>query len=98
MTENDIHKCLVSYGFFPMTLILKELESENKFEDCALILKSMISYRERFKLVEDNIPTKWSEKFEEEYYSYFKNLDVKGELLAKGNMEYYIKDIKKRLK
>jgi len=31
MTENNIHKCLISHGFFPMTLILKELEKENRF-------------------------------------------------------------------
>lgn len=98
MTENDIHKCLISYGFFPMTLVLKELEQENRFEECNIILKAMLSYRERFKIVEDDIPTQWSEDFEKEYYSYFKKLDDKGELLARGNTDYYLRDIKNRLK
>lgn len=98
MTENDIHKCLISYGFFPMSLVLKELEKENRFEECSEILKAMLSYRERFKIVEDDIPTQWSEEFEKEYYSYFKKLDTKGELLARGNTDYYLRDIKNRLK
>ena len=98
MIELDVHKCLISYGFFPFTLILKELEQDNKFEECSIILNAMKSYRERFKIVEDTIPTQWSKKFEEEYYSYFKNLDANGELIAKENVKYYCKDIKQRLK
>lgn len=97
MTENDIHKCLISYGFFPMTIILKELEDKEDYETCALILKSMNVYRERFKLVTDDIPTQWSKEFEKEYYNYFKKINSEGELLAKNNMEYYLKDIKERL-
>jgi len=53
----------------------------------------MLSYREKFKIVEDEIPTQWSEKFEEDYYNYFSN-----HYLVKSNMKYYIKDIKNRLK
>lgn len=97
MTENDIHKCLISHGFYPMTLILKELEKENRFYECNEILKAMLSYRERFKIVEDYIPTQWSKEFEKEYFSYFKNVGDDGELLTKGNLEYYVKDIKVRL-
>ena len=97
MQENNIHKCLISFGFFPMTLILKELESEDRFEECISILNAMNTYRKKFNIVEDDIPTKWSESFEKEYYSYFSKLDINGELLAKSNMEYYLKEIKKRL-
>lgn len=93
MTDTNIHKCLVSYGFFPMTLILKELESIDEFEKCSVILSGMVSYREKFKIVEDSIPTSWSEEFEKEYYSLFKNnADI-----ARNNMEFYLDDIKKRL-
>lgn len=93
MTDTNIHKCLVSYGFFPMTLILKELESIDEFEKCSVILSGMVSYREKFKIVEDYGPTSWSEDFEKEYYSLFKkNADI-----AKNNMEFYLNDIKKRL-
>ena len=97
MTENDIHKCLLSYGIYPMTLILKELEEENRFETCAFILKAVLSYRVKYPIIEDDIPTQWSEDFEKEYYSYFKALSPEGNLLARENMEYYLKDIKKRL-
>ena len=98
MTELDVHKCLISYGFFPMTLILKELESQDRFEECDIILKSMISYRERFKIVEDDVPTIWSQDFEIKYYSYFEKVDCNGVLLAKNNMDYYLSDISSRLK
>ncbi len=93
MTENDIHKCLISYGFYPMTLILKELEKENRFEECNEILKAMLSYRKRFTIVEDDIPTRWSKEFEKQYYSYFNNHP-----LVSSNMDYYLKDIRDRLK
>lgn len=98
MTELDIHKCLFSYGTYPMTMILHHLEMEDRFEDCQLILDSMTSYKAKFKNVTDELPTKWSKEFEEEYFSYFKKISPEGELLAKGNLEYYIKDIMKRLK
>ena len=98
MLENEIHKCLIYFGFFPMTLIIKELEYQEKFEECCQILNAMNTYRKRFTIVEDDIPTQWSEKFEKEYYSYFKKLDDNGELLAKGNMNYYLKEIKQKLK
>lgn len=81
-----------------MTKILKELEQEGRFEECAIILKSMVSYKDKFKLVEDDIPTQWSEEFEKEYYNCFKKLDSSGELLARSNMDYYLKEIKERLK
>lgn len=97
MTENDIQKCLLSYGFFPMTLILKELEENEFFEECLLILNSMNNYRERFKIVEECIPTKYSKEFEKEYYSYFKKIDDNGVLLAKENIKYYLKEIKIKL-
>lgn len=98
MEENNIHKCLISYGFFPFTIILKELEEQDRFEECGIILRAMTSYRKKFKLVEDDIPTKWSDSFENEYYSYFKKIDENGILLAKSNILYYLKDIKQRLK
>lgn len=98
MTKNDVQKCLVSYGFFPMTKVLIELESKNRFEDCALILEAMQEYRLKFHIVEDDIPTQYSKEFEKEYFSYFKKSDGEGELIAKSNLEYYIKDIKERLK
>jgi hypothetical protein len=53
----------------------------------------MLSYRERFKIVKDDIPTQWSEEFEKHYYSYFNN-----HYLVKENMPYYLKDIRSRLK
>jgi hypothetical protein len=93
MTENDIHKCLISHGFYPMTLILKELEKENRFLECEVIFKAMLSYREKFKIVKDDIPTQWSEEFEKQYYSYFNN-----HYLVKENIPYYLKDIRSRLK
>lgn len=92
MTEKDIHKCLISYGFYPLTLILKELEHKNRFEECSIILNAMMSYRERFKLVEEDIPTKWSEEFKKEYYSYFSNHP-----LVDNNVELFLQDIRKRL-
>jgi len=95
LTENDIHKCLLSYGIYPMTLILKELETENRFEACAFILKAVLSYRAKYVNIIDDIPTQWSEDFEKEYYDYFKSDEHRE--IAKSNLEYYIKDIKKRL-
>jgi hypothetical protein len=95
--ENDIHKCLVSYGFFPMTLILKELEEEENYEMCDVILKCMNTFSSRFKVIGDEVPTQWSQEFEDEYYGYFKNLNSEGELLAKDNIIYYLQDIRKRL-
>lgn len=97
MTELDVHKCLLSYGFFPMTKVLKKLEKDERYEDCDVILKSMITYREKYKLVEDYIPTKWSQEFEYLYFSYFEKVDETEKLIAKGNLKYYIDDIKKRL-
>lgn len=97
MDKNSIQKCLLSYGFYPMTLILKELEAQDRFEECKEILDAMQDYRQRFSIVEDDIPTKWSEEFEKEYFSYFKNLDEHEELLIKSCLSYYIKDIKGRL-
>jgi len=97
MTQNDIQKCLVSYGFYPMTLVLKELEVQNRFEECSEILNAMQDYRIRFSIVEDNILTQWSEEFEKEYLSYFKNVGDDDRLLIESNLKYYIKDIKSRL-
>jgi len=97
MTELEIHKCLLSYGFYPMTLVLDQLESIEDYETCDKILKAMISYREKYKLVEEDIPTKWSKEFEKQYLSYYKNVDSDGQLLIIGNLEYYLNDIKKIL-
>ena len=98
MTELDVHKCLISYGFFPFTLILKDLEKDSRFEECSTILNAMNSYRQRFKIVEETIPTQWSKEFEDEYYSYFTKLDENLQLIAKSNIQWYLKDIKQRLK
>lgn len=95
MTEIAITKCLASYGFYPFTIILRELEQQDRFEECARILEVMNAYRERFSIVEDDIPTQWSEKFEEEYYGYFKAVNRER---MKSNVEEYIKDIKNRIK
>ena len=97
MTENDIHKCLMSFGFYPFTLILKELEEQQRFEECDVILNAMNSYRNRFKIVTDDIPTKWSKEFEDEYFSYFKKLDSEGQLIARENVKWYLGEIRKRL-
>lgn len=97
-TENDVQKCLLSYGFFSMTKILKELEEEDRFEECQAILDAMINFKERFIVFKDRLPLQWSEKMEQEYYKYFSNLTDEGELVAKQNLEWYLKDIKKRLK
>lgn len=97
MKELDVHKCLISHGFFPMTKVLKKLEKDERYEDCDIILKSMLSYREKFHLVEDHIPTKWSQDFEDLYFSYFEKVDETGKLTAKGNLKFYVDDIKKRL-
>jgi hypothetical protein len=96
-TENEIHKVIISYGFYPMTLVLKDLEEREMFEECALILNAMKSYRDKFKIVTDEIPTKWTLEFEKEYFSYFKKVDESGKLIAKENLNYYLKDIYKRL-
>ena len=98
MTELDVHKCLFSYGTYPMTIILHHLEVEDRFEDCKLILESMNSYRARFKHVTEELPTKWSKEFEKEYFSYFKKMNEEGQLIARENLEYYVRDIKQRLK
>ena len=97
MTENDVHKCLISYGFYPMTLIIKELEQQDRFEECLIIHSAMLVYRKRFTIVEDDIPTRWSEEFEKEYFSMFKVVSDSGRLLIEDNLEYYLKDIKRRL-
>lgn len=98
MQETDVHKCLISYGFYPMTLIIKSLEEDNRFEECAIILDAMLSYRKRFSIVEDEIPTRWSKDFEKEYLSLFKTVSESGRLLIEDNLEYYLKDIRQRLK
>lgn len=97
MTTNDVQKCLISYGFFPMTLVLRELELAERFEECKIILGAMLDYRKRFTIVSEDIPTQYSKEFEQEYFSYFSKLDDKYELIAKSNLEYYVGDIKKRL-
>jgi methenyltetrahydromethanopterin cyclohydrolase len=95
MTENDVHKCLMSYGVFPMTTILKELEEQNRFEECHIIHSSILSYINRYPSIVGHIKTQWSKDFEKEYYAYFKNEEYKQ--IAKENLEWYLKDIKKRL-
>lgn len=93
MKENDVHKCLLSYGFYPMTLVLKELEGREEFEKCKNILDAMNSYKERFNVQYD---TYCSDNLKKEYFSYFQEKNIKE--LAKSNVDYYIKDIKNRLK
>ena len=93
MTENDVHKCLISNGFYPMVLVLKELEKQERFEECKFILDAMNSYKERFNVEHDTFHSK---KLEEEYFSYYKEYHFLE--LAKNNVNYYIKDIKNRLK
>ena len=95
MTEKDVHKCLISTGFYPMTIILQILEKENRFEECVFILESMNSYREKYKIVADEIPTQWSEEFRNQHYRFFKNADKS---LIDNSVDYYVKDIKNRLK
>lgn len=95
MTEIAITKCLASYGFYPFTIILRELEQQDRFEECAKILEVMNAYRERFSIVEDDIPTQWSEKFEQEYFSYFK---FENRERMEMNVKDYILDIKNRIK
>lgn len=95
MTEKEIHKCLISTGFYPMTVVLKDLEKQNRFEECAIILNAMKSYREKYKIVTDEIPTKWSEDFQKEYYSYFNTSDRD---LIDDIVSYHVKDIENRLK
>lgn len=93
MTENDLHKCLLAHGFYPMVLVLRELEKQERFEECTIILDAMNSYKERYNVEYD---TFYSKKLEEEYFSYYK--EYRFLELAKSNVEYYIKDIKNRLK
>lgn len=97
MEELDVHKCLIIYGFFPMTKVLKKLEKEQRFEECDVILKSMVSYRTRIDLKQEDVPTQWSQEFEDLYFSYFEKVDETEKLIAKGNLKFYVDDIKKRL-
>lgn len=95
MKERDVYRCLLSYGFYPMTLVLKDLEKEDRFEECNFILEAMNSYKEKIKLDDIvEISTKWSEDYKKEYYTYF-GWEIE---LIENNLNYYIKDIKNRLK
>lgn len=98
MKESDVHKCLFNYGFFPMTIILKKLEEKERYQECNLILKSMISFRERFKDVWGEASTKWSKDFENKYYSYFDGINTASVKVAKNQIKLNLKDIKQRLK
>jgi len=95
MEEVEIHRCLISHGFYPMTLVLKELESVNRFEDCSYIYKAMISFKEKYNLFDYAVPTRWSEEFEKFYFNYFSAANKE---LVESNLQYYIKDIKERLR
>lgn len=92
MTEKDVHKCLISNGFYPMVLVLKELEKQDRFEECKFILDAMNSYKERFNVEYD---TFHSDKLEKEYFSYYKESHFLE--LAKNNVNYYMSDIRNRL-
>jgi hypothetical protein len=96
-SELDVHKCLLSYGFFPMLLILREKELKEEYLICAKIKNAIISFKENHPFLGEEYKTKYTEEIEKEYYSYFKRLTFEGELLAKKNIVYYLKDIKQRL-
>jgi hypothetical protein len=95
MIENDIHKLLLSYGMLPMLSVLKELEVKEDYSNCVIIRDAVNSFKSRFSFVfspEKEIQT------EEEYLAYYENIKTGCSKIAKSNMQYYISDIKEKLK
>ena len=95
MTEKSIHQAIVSFGILPMTLVLKQLEYEQRFEECLEIKNAIEAFNKRFSYY--NHPTQYSEELEKEYYEAMGELTKTDCKIAKGNMEYYIREINKKL-
>lgn len=93
MIEKDIHKLLLSYGMLPMLSVLKELEVKEDYSSCVIIRDAIDSFKSRFSFVFS--PEK---ETEEEYLAYYENIKTGCSEIAKSNMQYYIKEIKEKLK
>lgn len=89
---------LYCYGIIPLTLLLQEYEKEENFEECNIILeaiKFVNKYTEPH--MEEQLPTKYSRDLIDKMKSEFNKFGFKGDV-ALGNTEYYIREIKKKLK
>lgn len=99
MTENDIHKCILSYGLMAFTKLLNELELQERFEECAVLFSALNSFLAKYPFIFENDSfTKWSKEREDKYYEHLMEITKTDGTVAKSNMEFYIKDIKQRLK
>ena len=99
MEEKEIHKCCLSYGYFSILLLIRELEEEENYLACSYLLRGLKSFIEKYAFLCETWETRYSEELEKNYYKAFKDLvpNGKGGKIAKQNMSYYLKDIKKRL-
>ncbi len=98
MTQNDIHKCIISYGLYPLTLVIKELEDSESYEKCAEIKNAVEEYKRKFDYLKTGELERWSIELEMEYFNELTRITKTDGSIVKSNMEWYVKDIKKRLK
>jgi len=94
MLENDIHKLLLSFGMLPMITILRELEDKEDYDKCISLRDAINSYRAKYYFAfsaDKKIET------EEDYEDYWNQFGKEYGRIAKGNMSYYIKEIKEKL-
>ena len=80
-----------------MTLILKDLEKQERYKECAVIVEAMKSFIIKFNNLPNTTPTKWSKEFEERYYSYFYIGGKDFSWLVTETLKYIKRDINNRL-
>ncbi len=98
MTEQQIHKQLISFGNLPLTIVIRDLEEEERYLECAQIKNAIESYIMRFPFLAGEFSTVYSEELEDEYLDAFKHYCPDLVIpLARNTIYYYVAEIKKNL-
>ena len=98
MTENLIHKQLLSYGNLPFTLVLRDLEWKERYLECAKLKKGIESFILCYPFLAGEYQTYYSEELEKDYLDAFQHYCPESVIpLVKNTLEFYVAEIKKNL-
>lgn len=89
--KENLSKEFLKYGFLPYVWLIKELEQEERYEECSIILEIIKAKSEKFGV---KLPTKYTKEAIELFFNEFKGSKNNGNI-AFANAAYYSDELRK---
>lgn len=88
--KNTLDKQFMKYGYMPYLLLLHQLEKEEKYEICKIIVDIIMDKSKKYSL---QLPTKLNHNSLQLFFNSFNKSKNKG-AIAYQNLPYYTKELR----